>query len=55
MKLFLVAACLGVAFNTAVRSQVLPYQNPKLEAKERAQDLLECLTLDEKVALMGVT
>lgn len=52
MKLFLVAACLGVAFNTAVRSQVLPYQNPKLEAKERAQDLLECLTLDEKVALM---
>ena len=52
MKHFLVAACLGVAFNTAVRSQVLPYQNPKLEAKERAQDLLERLTLDEKVALM---
>ena len=32
--------------------QTLPYQNPKLKAEERADDLLGRLTLDEKVKLM---
>ena len=30
----------------------LPYQNPKLKAEQRADDLLKRLTLEEKVQLM---
>lgn len=33
-------------------SKVLPYQNSTLSSKERADDLISRLTLDEKVALM---
>ena len=36
----------------AIQAQQLPYQNPKLTADERAEDLLHRLTLDEKVRLL---
>ena len=35
-----------------VSAQQLPYQNPKLSAQQRADDLLTRLTLEEKVSLM---
>ena len=45
---FLHTACL-----TAVSAQaLLPYQNNKLTAEQRAEDLLKRLTLEEKVQLM---
>ena len=37
---------------TVSAQQTLPYQNPKLKAEVRADDLLGRLTLDEKVRLM---
>jgi len=37
---------------TASAQQTLPYQNPKLKAEQRADDLIGRLTLDEKVKLM---
>ena len=37
---------------TMSAQQTLPYQNPKLKAEVRADDLLGRLTLDEKVRLM---
>ena len=36
----------------ASHAQPLPYQNPKLTAQQRADDLLKRLTLEEKVSLM---
>ena len=36
----------------SVSAQTLPYQNPKLSAAQRADDLLTRLTLEEKVSLM---
>ena len=50
MKRLLTVAFLAAAM-TAVAQQ-LPYQNPKLTAEQRADDLLPRLTLDEKVRLM---
>ena len=35
-----------------IQAQVLPYQNPSLNAKERAKDLCSRLTLEEKAKLM---
>ena len=37
---------------TAVNAQQLPYQNPQLTAAQRADDLLNRLTIHEKVSLM---
>ncbi len=39
-------------FGIAEAENLLPYQNPDLSAEERAQDLLERLTLEQKVTLM---
>ena len=36
----------------SAQTAALPYQNPKLSAEQRADDLLGRLTLDEKVKLM---
>ncbi len=49
-KLLLLAAFTSVAM--AMTAQTLPYQNPSLSPKQRAADLLQRLTLDEKVLLM---
>ena len=38
--------------STTLMAQTLPYQNPKLSAAQRADDLLTRLTLEEKVSLM---
>ena len=38
--------------STVLMAQTLPYQNPKLSAAQRADDLLPRLTLEEKVSLM---
>ena len=37
---------------TATTAQTLPYQNPRLSAEQRAEDLLGRLTLEEKTRLM---
>ena len=37
---------------TVSAQQTLPYQNPQLKAEQRADDLLDRLTLEEKVRLM---
>ena len=52
MKKLLV--CIGLVCSMAAQGQqeVLPYQNPKLPATQRADDLLSRLTLEEKVSLM---
>jgi len=39
-------------FSLTTTAQVLPFQNPKLTAEERANDLLGRLSLEEKVKLM---
>ena len=46
--------CLSVALLAATHgmSQLLPYQNPNLPARERAKDLCARLTLEEKAQLM---
>ena len=53
-KLFLnflstIAVCCAVQ---SVAAQTLPYQNPSLSARERAVDLCQRLTLEEKALLM---
>ena len=52
MKKLLV--CIGLVCSMTAQGQqeVLPYQNPKLPATQRADDLLSRLTLEEKVSLM---
>ena len=47
----LVILVTGICALTA-SAQQLPYQNPKLTASQRADDLLSRLTLEEKVSLM---
>ena len=47
--LIVIAALL---LSTNLAAQQLPYQNPKLTAAERAEDLLGRLTLEEKTRLM---
>src|SRR4030042_6446918 len=46
--------CLTVAlfFTLNVWTQQYPFQNPKLSSEERAKDLINRLTLEEKAALM---
>ena len=46
--LILLMLCAG----TLALAQTLPYQNPNLSAKERAEDLCSRLTLEEKAQLM---
>ncbi|MCR4810580.1 MAG: glycoside hydrolase family 3 C-terminal domain-containing protein [Prevotella sp.] len=50
MRIITTLAFCGVALFTA--AQNLPYQNPELSARERAQDLCSRLTLEEKAMLM---
>ena len=50
-KLFSIGLLVAMWGLTA-SAQTLPYQNPKLSAEQRADDLLGRLTLDEKVKLM---
>ena len=52
MKKKLFVALFAAIGATSVCAQSLPYQNPKLPAAQRADDLLSRLTLDEKVKLM---
>ena len=51
MKELFITLILGICA-TCMSAQSLPYQNPKLSAPERADDLLSRLTLEEKVSLM---
>ncbi len=44
--------CASLCALINANAQVLPYQNPDLSAKERAEDLCSRLTLDEKAKLM---
>ena len=41
-----------LCFASALAAQTYPYQNPALSARERAQDLCQRLTLEEKAQLM---
>ena len=50
MKHYLLLACL--LYTMAAQAQPARYQDPSLTAAERADDLLNRLTLDEKVSLM---
>ena len=49
-KSLLLAVCL--LLTVSLWAQQFPYQNPKLSSKERTEDLLKRLTLEEKAALM---
>jgi len=49
-KYLILVVCLWAS--TTVRAQQYPFQNPQLTSKERAEDLISRLTLDEKVTLM---
>ena len=54
-KLFIIAALTTVSTAMSAQNtsaQQLPYQNPQLTAEQRANDLINRLTLDEKVRLM---
>lgn len=42
----------GLALSACQKQEVLPYQNPNLSPEERAQDLLQRLTLEQKAQLM---
>ena len=51
MKKLLTTLFVGLC-TCGISAQPLPYQNPKLTAQQRADDLLKRLTLEEKVSLM---
>ena len=51
MKKFLLTTVMTLATAT-LTAQQLPYQNPALKAEQRADDLLDRLTLEEKAKLM---
>ena len=51
MKKLLTTLFVGLC-TCGISAQSLPYQNPKLTAQQRADDLLKRLTLEEKVSLM---
>ena len=50
--IILAALAALVVLPMSAQTASLPYQNPKLKAEQRADDLLGRLTLDEKVKLM---
>lgn len=58
MLSFMAVSALPLSASTTIRnvvseaSEQYPFQNPKLSAEKRADDLLSRLTLDEKVSLM---
>ena len=51
MKRFLLLTTTFVV-SLCAAAQTLPYQNPELSARERAADLCQRLTLEEKAQLM---
>ena len=52
MKKLLTIGLLVAAWGLTASAQTLPYQNSRLTAEQRADDLLKRLTLEEKVRLM---
>ena len=46
------AALLSASFSPAIAQEMLPYQNPDLTPHERALDLVQRLSIDEKATLM---
>ena len=52
MKHQLLSTFLACCAGLSVSAQQLPYQNPSLSARERAEDLCKRLTLEEKAQLM---
>ena len=52
MKRLSLLAILSAIVCCPLFAQTLPYQNPSLSARERAQDLCQRLTLEEKAQLM---
>ncbi|MCQ2146517.1 MAG: glycoside hydrolase family 3 C-terminal domain-containing protein [Bacteroidales bacterium] len=46
------ALCLSACGGSSSDPSMLPYQNPKLSASQRAEDLLSRLSLEQKVSLM---
>lgn len=52
MKKHLCMIALALGVSAGMMAQTLPYQNPNLSAKERAEDLCSRLTLEEKAQLM---
>ena len=51
-RLFLKTLCGLMMCGAPLSAETLPYQNPNLSARERAQDLCSRLTLEEKAQLM---
>lgn len=51
-KSFITALVLSLTTSIINAQALLPYQDAKLSATERANDLLRRLTLEEKVGLM---
>lgn len=52
MKALITALMTAVMSSTAVAQTLLPYQNPEFSPEERALDLVQRLTLEEKARLM---
>lgn len=55
MKNILLSAAFVCSLTLSAQAQQLPYQNKNLTPAERAEDLLQRLTLDEKLGLMEHT
>ena len=51
-RFFLTTLCGLMMCGATLSAETLPYQNPNLSARERAQDLCSRLTLEEKAQLM---
>jgi len=48
--------CLAISLSAAKKKkELLPYQNPKLSVEERVNDLIQRMTLEEKVGQLRCT